>query len=79
MKWYFFKFLAKCVKGEATYKEVEIDPDLGKSTRHGFRNVVKEEDRSRVFGVPTIRTDIKAKSFKSVADPNVKLITPNVL
>ena len=46
------------------------DKDLGKSNRFGFRNSVKEGDEARQFGVPTIRSDIGKKEFKSVADPN---------
>lgn len=47
------------------------DDDLGKSNRHGFRNIVKEGDENRMFGVPTIRYDIKKPARVSVADPNV--------
>ena len=45
------------------------DHDLGKSVKPNCRNVVREDkDRHRSFGVPTIRTDIPFKDFKSVAD-----------
>lgn len=47
------------------------DDDLGRSNRHGFRNIVKEGDEQRLFGVPTIRYDIKKPERVSVADPNV--------
>lgn len=47
------------MRGEATEYEVRPDDDLGKSNRHGFRNIVKEGDDQRLFGVPTIRYDIK--------------------
>ncbi len=31
----------KCLKGEATEYEVRPDDNLGKSLRHGFRNITK--------------------------------------
>lgn len=34
------------------------DKDLGKSIKHGFRNIVKPGDELRVFGTPTIRNDL---------------------
>ncbi|KAL4491814.1 hypothetical protein ABPG72_006069 [Tetrahymena utriculariae] len=60
----------KCISGEATLKEVQTDKDLGKTNRFGFRNVTKEGDENRVFGVPTIRNDIMKPQMKSIADPN---------
>ncbi len=63
----------KCLRGEATEYEVRPDDNLGKSNKHGFRNIVKEGDDNRVFGVPTIRYDIKKPERQSVADPNVKI------
>jgi hypothetical protein len=63
--------LGKCIKGEATFQEAYKDDGLGKSTKIGSRNIPKESDQDRVFGVPTIRTDIKKPQQKSVADPNV--------
>ena len=61
------------MRGEATEYEVRPDDNLGKSNKHGFRNIVKEGDDNRVFGVPTIRYDIKKPERQSVADPNVKI------
>jgi len=61
---------AKCITGEAVYKQVKEDEALGRSTRHGFRNVPKPGDETRVFGVPTIRNDVKKPSMRSVADAN---------
>ena len=56
---------AMCLKGEPTQKELQPDKDLGKSIKQGtIRNV----DTNRVFGVPTIRTDIPFKEKRSVAD-----------
>ena len=61
----------KCLRGEATEYEVRPDDNLGKSVKHGFRNIVNEGDQNRVFGVPTIRYDIKKPARQSVADSNV--------
>jgi hypothetical protein len=52
--------------------ELQPDKDLGRSTKVGCRNVVrKPEDSNRVFGTPTIRTDIPYKEKRSIADFNV--------
>lgn len=48
---------------------MQPDYDLGKATKYGFRNTPKQGDQNRVFGVPTVRTDIEKKGMKSVADP----------
>ena len=47
------------------------DDDLGVTNRYGFRNIVKEGDENRVFGVSTIRYDIPKPKLQSVADPIV--------
>ncbi|CAG9463987.1 unnamed protein product [Pedinophyceae sp. YPF-701] len=46
----------------------EPDPDLGRSLRPGYRNIV--EDPDKVFGVPTVRTDLPMPQpgSRSVAD-----------
>ena len=45
------------------------DDDLGRCTKMGSRNIVRTEaDKDRIFGVPSIRTDIPNKRLKSVAD-----------
>lgn len=31
----------KCLKGEANENDVRADDDLGKSNRHGFKNITK--------------------------------------
>ncbi|GFR51165.1 hypothetical protein Agub_g13522 [Astrephomene gubernaculifera] len=50
--------------------EQDPDADLGKSLREGFRNKTKSGDETRVFGVPTIRTDmVRLPKLRSVADP----------
>jgi len=59
----------KCIKGEPTPKMVQPDADLGKSTKPGCRNMVRNEsDKGRAFGAPTIRNDIPMPGFRSVAD-----------
>jgi EF-hand domain-containing family member B len=62
--------VGQCIRGQPDVNDLLPDKDLGKSTRFGFRNSVKNGDESRQFGVPTIRNDITNKTFKSVADPN---------
>mmetsp|Transcript_15215 Transcript_15215/g.49938 ORF Transcript_15215/g.49938 Transcript_15215/m.49938 type:complete len:434 (+) Transcript_15215:25-1326(+) len=54
------------IKGEYADADQAPDPDLGKSLRKGFRNVAPSAEK--VFGAPTIRTDIAAPASKSVAD-----------
>lgn len=49
------------------------DDDLGRTNKYGFRNITKEGDENRLFGVPTIRYDIPKPKMQSVADPNVLL------
>lgn len=62
---------AKCLHGEPTEKELEVDRDLGKCVKPGSRNQVRRpEDANRAFGCPTIRTDIPFKEKRSVADYN---------
>ena len=45
------------------------DIDLGKSNKHGYRNVTKPGDENRVFGTGSIRNDIPAPKNKGIADP----------
>ena len=64
---------AKCIHGEPTEVELEPDKDLGKCLKQGCKNTVrKPEDENRIFGTPTIRTDIPYKDKRSIADYNVK-------
>ena len=55
----------ECI-GNYTPDEQLPDKDLGRSIRPGWRNVSANE--RRVFGVPSIRSDIPAPALKSVAD-----------
>lgn len=66
---------AKCIHGQPSERELQPDTDLGKSTKAGCRNVVrKPEDENRIFGAPTIRTDIPFKEKRSIADYNVSFL-----
>ena len=47
------------------------DNDLGKATRLGYRNAPKNGDENRIFGIPTLRTDLNKSNLKSIADPTV--------
>jgi len=60
---------AKCITGESTFKDVQAEDSLGRATRFGYKNEVKPGDESRVFGLPTIRTDVQKPALRSVADP----------
>jgi hypothetical protein len=68
----------KCIRGEGTLYDVREDDDLGKCTKLGSRNIPKDGDEGRVFGVPSIRYDIKKPEKQSVADPNVPLPNPEL-
>ena len=52
--------------GDYSMNDQNPDPDLGKSLRSGFRN--ESKDSERVFGAPSIRSDLNAPKVKSVAD-----------
>lgn len=51
-----------CIRGDASLETNKIEENLGKATRHGFRNETKSGDEKRVFGVPTLRNDISRKT-----------------
>ena len=55
--------------GEFSTTEAKMDPDLGRSLRHGYRNVTLPGDEERTFGVPTIRRDRVKPDRRSLADP----------
>ena len=57
-----------CIGGEPSARELQPDKNLGITNRPGFRNVTKPGDEHRVFGVPSIRSDVPKKAQKSVAD-----------
>jgi hypothetical protein len=56
-----------CIKGYYSLEEQLPDQDLGRSTKPGRRNVTTE---TRAFGVPSIRTDVRAPTGarRSLAD-----------
>jgi len=54
----------ECI-GNYTPEEQQPDKDLGRSIRPGWRNIGPP---ARIFGVPSIRSDVPAPSLKSVAD-----------
>ncbi|KAG1688725.1 hypothetical protein DVH05_003162 [Phytophthora capsici] len=54
-----------CIQGEYSTEEQQPDPDLGRPVNHGWRNATAD---SRLFGIPTIRSDIPAPARRSIAD-----------
>jgi hypothetical protein len=65
---------AQCIHGQPHERELVPDKDLGRSIKLGCTNVIKRpEDENRIFGTPTIRTDIPYKAKRSVADYNVSI------
>ena len=59
----------KCLRGEATEYDVREDDDLGRCNKINCTNIPKVGDEDRVFGIPTIRYDIKVPEKPSIADP----------
>jgi len=51
---------------------------LGKTAKSGYRNITKEGDEDRVFGVPIHRNDLNKKTI-SLADPNNYGTEPNCI
>jgi hypothetical protein len=72
--------VARCINGDPNIKtdrEFQEDSDLGKSIlyKSKLQNLhPKEYDPSRIYGIPSIRTDLKKKSFSSVTDMTVKFL-----
>lgn len=61
----------KCITGEATNSQLAPDNDLGRSVKQNCTNTIRRpEDEHRSFGVPTVRTDVPFKVWRSVADYN---------
>lgn len=52
------------LKHSLPMEQQQPDADLGKSLREGYRNIAPED---RVFGAPSIRTDIPAPTKRSVS------------
>jgi len=63
-----------CVEGDYSHAEQMPEADLGESVTPGFRKdpslLLGGRLAGHAFGVPSIRSDIGVKSFKSVADSN---------
>lgn len=51
-----------CMRGDASLETNKIEQNLGRATKHGFKNETKKGDENRVFGVPTFRVDINRKT-----------------
>ena len=49
---------------------------MGKTVKSGYRNITKDGDEDRVFGIPIHRNDLNKKTI-SLADPNVWLFYKN--
>jgi len=74
---------ADCIRGD--YDEADRRPDdsVGKATRPGYRNI--PHDPARVYGIPSLRTDVPPRKQQSLAskenfgqDVDVKyLVTPS--
>ncbi|ETM99761.1 hypothetical protein PPTG_18511 [Phytophthora nicotianae INRA-310] len=54
-----------CIQGEYSPAEQQPDTDLGRAVHHGWRNATAD---NRLFGIPTIRSDIPAPARRSIAD-----------
>ncbi|KAG2768699.1 hypothetical protein JG687_00011572 [Phytophthora cactorum] len=54
-----------CIQGEYSPEEQQPDTDLGRAVNHGWRNATAD---NRLFGIPTIRSDIPAPVRRSIAD-----------
>lgn len=66
------------IQGSYSVEAQQPDADLGKSLREGWRN---EAPEGKVFGTPSIRTDIPAPKIRSIAstknygnDPNIAIL-----
>jgi hypothetical protein len=59
----------KCITGEMRTDQLAPDSDLGKSNKVNCSNTVRKDgDEHRSFGVPTVRTDVQFKIWRSLAD-----------
>lgn len=59
---------AQIIFGMYTPEQQQPDMDLGRSIKPGRRNFTETD---RAFGVPSIRTDVRAPKNKSVASTQV--------
>ena len=58
---------AECIQGSYSIEEQLPDKDLGRAVRPGWRN---SDSGSRVFGCPTVRTDIEPPKRRPLGDHN---------
>lgn len=56
----------QCLEGEYSLEAQRPDVDLGQAIRPGWRNLPPPDDRA--FGIPNVRTDVRAPVSRSVAD-----------
>lgn len=54
-----------CIQGEFSHDDQQPDEDLGTTLTPGFRNTT---NGNRIYGVPTVRSDIPKYSRRSIAD-----------
>lgn len=63
-----------CIEGDYSYNEQTPDHDLGCSITPGFRKdaTLLQEGKlqQHAFGVPSVRSDLGKKNFRSIADSN---------
>jgi hypothetical protein len=58
---------SECIRGSYSMAEQMPDPDLGRATKRGTRNISLD---GRTFGCPSLRTDRPVPKRRSVADNN---------
>lgn len=63
--------VAQCLRPCADFSSAYSDPNLGKTTKFGWRNSPMQGDEERTFGVPSIRDDIPRPKKESVTNPYV--------
>lgn len=60
---------AKCITGQPSERELMPEPDLGRYTKPISHNMVRTPlDVNRVFGCPTVRSEIPMKQFRTLVD-----------
>ncbi|KAL3146785.1 hypothetical protein ABBQ38_014767 [Trebouxia sp. C0009 RCD-2024] len=57
--------VSSLLKGDYSPEQLQDDADLGKSVKEGWRNL---GPAGRIYGVPTVRHDIKAPKKQSIAN-----------
>lgn len=68
--------VGRCINGDGstvTSQSMQVDPDLGRDRRYAskLQNMKPiERDPNKIYGIPSIRSDLKKKNFVSVCDLN---------